>query len=231
MLTLVVIEDHDVFRELLVAQLEGRGHTVHAAADAEAVDDELAHVHPDAFVIDVGLPGEDGLSLARRLRASSTEVGIVIVSGHTSIEDRVAGYAAGADAYLTKPVAFDELDAVLHATARRHRQERPPDLRLELPSLELHGPAGWVRLTPGQASLLAALARAPDRQLETWQVIERLGRSPDTFRKPALEVALARLRERFEAVGAAREALHVVRGVGYRLTVSVQVVGVQNAWA
>lgn len=225
MLSVVVIEDHDVLRELLVEQLRARGHEVHAAPDAESIDDELAHVHPDAYVIDVGLPGEDGLSLARRLRASSAEVGIVVVSGHTSIEDRVAGYAAGADVYLTKPIAFDELEAVLHATARRHRLERPSDLRLELDALELHGPAGQVRLTPGQAALLAALARAPGRQLETWQVIERLGRSPDAFRKPALEVALARLRERFEVVGAARDALHAVRGVGYRLAVAVRVVG------
>lgn len=226
MLNLVVVEDHDAYREVLIEHLQRRGFRTFACGEAEALEDELGGVHADIYLLDLNLPGEDGVSLARRLRAAEPNAGIVMLTARSTLEDRLNGYDGGADAYLTKPVALSELDAVLASLARRVGARTPALFQLDIVTQALRGPAGVVTLSSGQAELIAALARAPGRQLETWQVMERLGRSPvEGYRTSALQVAITRLRERLSAVGAEREALKSVREIGYVLRIDVDVIG------
>lgn len=223
MMTIVVVEDNLLFRSAIAAHLRDLGHRVHEADDAEALDDELVVVRPDLYLLDVNLPGEDGVSLARRLRASDPVVGIVMLSTRGEIADRVQGYDSGADAYLPKPVVLDELDGVLRALERRVRPSTGPVFVVDPTRSWIDGPSGGVPLSDTQVALLLALARAPEGTLETWQLIQAIGRSPDRYRKASLEVHLARLRERMVQVGGDRDAIQVVRGRGYRLTLPVAV--------
>lgn len=220
---LVLVEDHDALRELLALQLREVGFEVFTAYDAEAIDDELAGVEADAYLVDIGLPGEDGLSLAARLRTAQPDVGIVILTGRSGVEDRVAGYESGADVYLSKPVDVQELVAVLRSIQRRRAGSERTDFLLDPLQLELSGPQGVTRVSPAQADLLAAFAQAPGHRLETWQAMERIGKSPDTYPRSALAVHFARLRECFEVVGASRDAITSVRGVGYQLRIDLAV--------
>jgi DNA-binding response OmpR family regulator len=225
MLNLVVVEDHDAYREVLVEHLERRGFRTFACCDAEALEDELGGVQADIYLLDLNLPGEDGISLARRLRAAEPDAGIVMLTARSTLEDRLSGYEGGADAYLTKPVALAELDAVLASLSRRVGARSAAPYQLDVGTHTLSGPAGTTALSPGQTRLLAALARAPGRQLETWQVMERLGRSPEAYRPSSLQVAITRLRERLGAVGADREALKAIREIGYVLRIDLDVHG------
>jgi DNA-binding response OmpR family regulator len=223
-LRVVVIEDHDALRELLVGHLRRRGHEVFAAADAEALDHELAGVRADVYLLDVNLPGEDGLALATRLRSAEPTAGLVVLTGRTGLADRVRGYDCGADVYLAKPVDVAELDAVLRSLARRIRGDGALEFVLLVDNGTLRGPAASVRLSAPQVALLAALARAPGGQLATFQIMERLGRSPDSYRESTLQVAVARLRERIVAAGGARRAIVAIRGEGYALRTLIRVV-------
>lgn len=218
-----MVEDHDMLRETLVGHLRAAGYRTFGAADAEALARELVDVRADVYLLDLNLPGEDGLSLARRLRASEPGVGIVMLTARSSVGDRVSGYESGADAYLPKPVALDELDAVIAAIARRVRPTVPAVFVLDTVHSRLIGPRGDVRLSASQVALLDALARAPEQGLTTEQLVRALGHPPETYRKATLEVHVARVRERLEQVGAGRDGLAVVRGTGYRLMIDVKV--------
>lgn len=223
MLTIVVVEDHDTLRAIFVERLRSRGHVVHGAVDAESLASELAGVYPDIWILDLNLPGEDGLSLARRLRAADPKVGIIMVTARNALDDKVAGYEAGADAYLSKPFALDELDAVISAVARRVQPPAESPFVLDVGTNTLTGPLGTATLSHAQAAVLEGMARAPGRELETWQVVGYLGHSIDTYQKAALEVQVTRIRDRLERVGAERTALMSVRLRGYRLTIPLVV--------
>ena len=225
MLSVVVVEDHAILREALVDRLCEHGYRAYGAPDAEALADELGDVHADIYLLDLNLPGEDGLSLALRLRRAEPGVGIVMLTSRDATSDRVVGYESGADAYLAKPIVLEELDAVVAAVARRVRpvETATETFVLDVRRATLTGPAGTVEVTASQVAVLDALARAQDRTLETWQLIQALGRDPDDYRKATLEVMVARLRERLSGAGAARDAITAVRGSGYRLTIDLKV--------
>ena len=105
-LSIVLVEDNDDLRELTADALRGEGHRVLALSCAEELDDQSAGESVDVFLIDLNLPGENGLSLCRRVRASRPDAGIVIMTARVALNDRIAGYKqGGADIYLTKPVS------------------------------------------------------------------------------------------------------------------------------
>lgn len=223
-LTLLLVEDHDALRELLVEHLRSRGHHVLSASSAEAMDEQHADRRVDIYLLDLNLPGEDGLSLSRRIRATEPHCGIVMLTARDGLRDRVSGYADGADAYLAKPVAVEELDAVISALSRRLRPPADEGLRLQTDALRLHGPAGDCKLSAAEGTLLAGLARAPDRTLEAWQLIELLGKPIDQYRKASLEVHIVRLRAKLAQVGGPRDCIVALRGRGYRLAAAVSLV-------
>lgn len=225
-LNIMVVEDYEVLRDAIVRTLIRAGHRVLGVAMAEDVDDEPMGCLPDMYIIDLNLPGEDGLSLVKRIRQSAPDAKIVLTTARTAITDRVAGYAAGADIYLPKPVDPEELVAIAKSLSHRAAVEVPKtQTKLQLLSrrLQLKGPQAHASLTQAEAVLLGALARAPGQQLEHWQVAQQLG--PDVaVSKDGQEVRMGRLRKKLIACGAELPAIKAVRGQGYKLLCLVEIV-------
>ena len=224
-LRIVVVEDYDTLRRAMCSELAQEGHSVTGLAMAEDVDDGVLGSVPDLYIVDLNLPGEDGLNLVKRIRASQPDVGIVIASARNTVVDRVDGYSGGANIFLTKPIDFDELKAIIDSFGQRlsfNKQRDAAALVLYTLTLRLLGPAGEVGLTQMEASLLAAFSRAPQRGLEHWQVAEHLGAGED-INKDNVEVKLVRLRKKLAKSGIAGNTIISLRGVGYRLCVPVNV--------
>ncbi len=224
-LNILVVEDYDVLREAIVRTLVRAGHRALGVSMAEDVDDLPMGCMPDLYVIDLNLPGEDGLSLVRRIRASAPTTKIVLATARTAIADKVAGYAAGADIYLPKPVAPEELVAIAESLGNRTPGQPVGEthlLRLISRQLMLQGPQGRRLLTQAEVSILGALARAPNQFLEHWQVAQLLG-ADVTPSKDSQEVRIGRLRKKLLACGAAIPAIKAVRGHGYKLLCDVEV--------
>lgn len=221
-LNIIVVEDHDLLREVTVDALRSAGHDARGASCAEALDDELAGFRADVIVLDLGLPGEDGLSLARRIRAAQPEMGIIMVTARDERQDVLSGYGSGADLYLAKPVSPEELGAAVKALARRMRMSAPvAPVTLSEGSMTLKGPLAQVGLSDQECSILTALCRAPGHRLETWQLIELSGRTADDHGKRALEVQIVRLRKKMELAGITGPLIKSIRGTGYQLCVSL----------
>ncbi len=219
-LNIMVVEDHDALRDVTVEALAQRGHNVRGVDSAEALTDEPGLFPIDLLVIDLNLPGEDGLSLATRIRAAQPDIGIIMVTARNQVRDRMAGYDGGADIYLTKPTSSEELIAAVRALTRRIRPDEvllPAALTLSLTTLMLHGPQANVSLSSHEAALLAAFVRAKEQQLETWQLIELTDKPISEGSKKALEVQIVRLRKKLQQAGAAEPIIKAIRGLGYRL--------------
>ncbi|MGZ8223388.1 MAG: response regulator transcription factor, partial [Methylobacter sp.] len=211
--------DHDALREVTVAALCNMNHNAVGVDCAEALYDEIG-----AFPIDLNLPGEDGISLARRLRSAQPDVGIIMVTARSQISEKLSGYDSGADLYLTKPTSVEELGAAVGALARRikRREQEQSGFVLNSAGLFLQGPQSGVGLSAHEAAMLSALARAPGHRLESWQLIELSGKEED-INKHALEVQIVRLRKKLVQAGAAGQPIKAVRGQGYQLCIKVVV--------
>lgn len=226
-LRIMVIEDYDALREAICDVLTKDGHQVVAVPMAEDVDDEPTGFVSELYIIDLNLPGEDGISLAQRIRRSQPDVGIVIISARTSVEDRIGGYRTGANIYLTKPVSLDELRAVIAGFGQRMARDEAEDRSLVTLSplkMKLAGPAGDVQLTHPEVLLLAAFSRAPQQDLEHWQVAAHLSQGSE-ITKENTEVKLGRLRKKITSCGVDGPTIKSVRGIGYRLCLSIRVLG------
>ncbi|MBX9593598.1 MAG: response regulator transcription factor [Roseomonas sp.] len=228
-ISIVVVEDHDLLRKSIVVALGANGFHAFGVDCAEALDDECGGRAIDLAIIDVNLPGEDGLSLSRRLRAAHPGLGIVILTARSALGDRLASYESGADIFLGKPVSSQELFAVVRTLGRRvvsaHADIAPSRdearLTLDTGSRRLVGPGGEQRLSEGETLLLTALVRSRGHRLENWQLLQLLGQEDST--KEALEVRMARLRRKLAGAGAGPQSVRAVRGVGYSLTAEIVV--------
>jgi DNA-binding response OmpR family regulator len=222
-LEIVVIEDHILLQKVTVQLLESRGHRVVGLSCSEEIDDGLGVMVPDLYIVDLNLPGEDGLSLARRLRVAQPDVGIIMVTARDSLDDRLNGYESGADIYLPKPADPAELLAAVNALARRLRPAEREDCVVDTQNQRIKGPKGVESLQHHEARLLSALARAPGKTLEFWQVAQQLGQSEDGFSKASMEVRVARLRRKLADVSGVENPIRSLRKTGYRLCVPVVV--------
>jgi DNA-binding response OmpR family regulator len=224
-LMVLVIEDHDDLRDATVAMLRKAGFDAVGVACAEDVDDTPLPRTPELYVVDLNLPGEDGLSLATRLRAGQPLAGIVITTARGLLSDRLLGYAVGADMYLPKPVDPMELVAALNALANRLRQQNmTAELRMDAGKALLIGPAGSCSLSDSEVRLLAALAKASDRTLERWQVSSQLQGNDEEISADNLQVRISQLRKKIRICGIEQEPIKAIRGSGYRLSVPLVVV-------
>ena len=223
-LNIILVEDNDDLREATSEALQAMGHDVRAVDCAEALDDEIGLFVADVLVLDLNLPGEDGLSLGRRLRAANPDVGIIMVTARNKVQDITAGYGSGADIYLTKPSTSEELGAALQAVARRLRPRAAPSSQITLNQVtrQLNGPLAQIDLSQHECILLAAFAQAHDNCLENWQLIELSAKASDAATKAALEVQIVRLRKKLEHVGAPHPTIKVIRGTGYQLCAAVE---------
>lgn len=226
-LNIAVVEDCDVQRMAVTGRLRQRGHNVQGLTCAEEMEDAGGRMSVDVLVSDVELPGEDGLSLAKRMREAHPNAGIIIVTSTPKIERRLGSYESGADLFMPKPLHLAELAAAVEAVGRRVMSARVPvdsGLVLNESALSLQGPNGAVTVSEREAHVLAALSRAPGRQLESWRLMEVLGEDPETYAKEAFEVRMGRLRRKLQQAGAETPCLRALRGIGYQLCAPLQVI-------
>lgn len=231
-MNILLVEDYQSLRLSLQRSLERMNHRVVALGTAEEADQALAEARFDLALIDLGLPGEDGLSLIKRLRPMHPEMGIIVISARHTTLDRVNGYQGGADLYLTKPLIEEELFAAMNAVSRRLgneaqtlqslQTETATGLELDRRSLEVRGPEGSARLTTTEFTLLAGLNQAKDHILETAQIYQMLGRP--LGRKSALEALVYRVRRKLGQAGAGDNAIRAHRLKGYQLFCPLRVV-------
>ena len=217
--SILVVEDDDELRRVLGNGLSEEGfvvHTVTTGADALARVEEEP---PDLLVIDIGLPDTDGRDLCQALRARGIQTPVLFLTARDALVDRIAGFDAGGDDYLTKPFAFVELVARLQAVLRRSGG----DDALEVAGLRLdplaHAVADGVRqvpLTPTEFRLLAGLLARPGEAVRRRDLV-RAGWPHGAFvRENTLDAYVARLRRKLEQLEQA-PAITTVHGVGYRI--------------
>lgn len=230
-LNIVLVEDHDTLRQLVQQALEEAGHQVVALTCAEELEDEAGGQPADVFLIDLNLPGEDGLSLTERLRAAYPLAGLIVVTARSSLQDKLGGYARGADLYLSKPVEVPELCAAVAALGRRRQrvdslmtQQHTSLFILNQQQMAI-GKTGQntVQLTASETSMLVNFSRAPGQRVAYWQIAENLGLDLQTYAKASLEVRIVRLRKKLVEAGAEPNALEAVRNFGYQLCIPLQV--------
>jgi two-component system response regulator MprA len=219
--TVLVVDDEPDIRELVRLNLEIDGHIVFTAGDgAEALELAVGE-HPDLVVLDVMMPGLDGLEVCRRLRAGDEDVPILMLTARDTVPDRVAGLDAGADDYLIKPFAFDELLARVRALLRRTRSGegeayRHADLTIDPATREVRRGDRTIELTAREYDLLEFMTRHARQVFSRETIFERVWGSDFMGESNVIDVVVMRLREKLEADGESR-LIQTVRGVGYTL--------------
>jgi DNA-binding response OmpR family regulator len=217
----LVVDDDAGLRQALERALRLEGFAVSEAADGIAALAAIAAEAPAVVVLDVTMPGLDGVEVTRRLRGAGDDVPILILSARDGVDDRVAGLAAGADDYLVKPFAMPELLARLHALLRR----RPDRARVALavgplrvePARRLVSLDGRpVELTGREFELLETLARHAGMVLTRTQLLEQVWGYTFDVQTNVVDVFVGYLRRKLEDGGAAR-IIHTVRGQGFVL--------------
>ncbi len=228
----LIVDDDPEIRDLLGRYLKKHGYRVDRAADGREMARLLETGRFDLVVLDLMLPGEDGLSLCRRLRASS-DLPVIMLTAMGDETDRIVGLEIGADDYLPKPFNPRELLARIKAVLRRGGALRPPEgetpaglefdgWRIDVGRRELFAPDGvLVPLTSGEFDLLLALAERPQRVLSRDQLLDLTkGRAAQPFDR-SIDVQLSRLRRKIEADPKEPQLIKTVRGGGYMLTARV----------
>ena len=206
---------------MLERGLRYEGFTVDLAPDGETAVDALRRSSPDLVILDILLPGIDGLEVCRRVRALGDDVPILMLTARDEVVDRVVGLETGADDYLVKPFAFEELAARARALLRRRLPAEGAvlqfgDLRLDPSTREVFRGERVVELTRREFELLETFLRHPRQVLTREQLLARVwGYDFDTDTN-AVDVYVGYLRRKLEAAGEPR-LLHTVRGVGYAL--------------
>ena len=229
---IVIVDDQPEICELVYNYLSGEGYRVSTANDGPSMRRIMQQYEVDLVLLDIMLPGDDGLSLARQLRAQS-DIGIIILTGRGETVDRIIGLEMGADDYLPKPFHLRELLArvksVLRRASARSESTKPPPQsavfngwKLDLTSRELTAPSGEeVRLTTGEFDLLAAFVANANQVLSRDRLLDLArNRSSGPFDR-TIDVQVGRLRKKLEDDPQNPSLIKTVRGSGYIFTASV----------
>ena len=225
---ILVVDDERAVRDSLRRALELEGYNVELAEDGENALRRLSvEPEPDAVILDVLMPGADGLEVCRRLRAAGMQVPVLMLTARAEVDSRVAGLDAGADDYLPKPFALAELLARLRALLRRTGSEngtepgsddvlRFGDLRLDIGTREVERAGEPIELTRTEFALLELFLRNPRQVLTRSIIFERVWGYDFGPSSNSLDVYIGYLRRKTETGGKSR-LIHTVRGVGYAL--------------
>lgn len=221
---ILVVDDDRAVRESLRRSLTFNGYTVDTAGDGlEALEKVIAD-RPDLLVLDVMMPRLDGLEVCRRLRSAGDDLPILVLTARDSVSERVSGLDAGADDYLPKPFALEELLARLRSLLRRTTREDEEgseavsfsDLTLDPVTREVTRGERQISLTRTEFALMEMLMANPKRVLTRSRILEEVWGYDFPTSGNALEVYIGYLRRKTEADGESR-LIHTVRGVGYVL--------------
>jgi two-component system response regulator MprA len=216
----LVVDDDPAVRESLRRSLAFNGYQVELADDGEHALRKVAATHPDVVVLDVMMPRMDGLAACRALRAAGDDVPVLMLTARDEVSDRVAGLDAGADDYLPKPFALEELLARLRALLRRIGPSetgtvlRLADLSLDPVSRDVIRGERSLRLTRTEFALLELFLHHPRQVLTRERILDEVWGYDFATSANSLEVYVGYLRRKTEADGEPR-LIHTVRGVGY----------------
>lgn len=216
---LLIVDDDDRIRDLLKQYLSREGHSVTTASDAAAARKLFQQFSFDLAILDIMMPGEDGLSLLEALRAEGNTTPVLLLTARGQASDRIEGLRLGADDYLPKPFEPEELALRTSAIIRRSHVPPPPE-EIEMSGLVfepvkglLSGPEGHIRLTDSELQLLSFLSRHPGEPISR----EALAAETSSGTERSIDVQVTRLRKKIEPDP--RNPIHIqtVRGIGYRL--------------
>jgi two-component system response regulator MprA len=221
---ILVVDDERAVRESLRRALELEGYEIELAGDGNEALSTLGRDEPpaDAVILDVLMPGLDGLEVCRRLRATGNRVPVLMLTARDEVENRVGGLDAGADDYVTKPFALEELLARVRALLRRTADTDGgevlsfADVTLDLGTREVRRRGRLIELTRTEFALLELFLRNPRQVLTRSIIFERVWGYDFGFASNSLDVYIGYLRRKTEAGGEPR-LIHTVRGVGYAL--------------
>ena len=224
---ILVVDDDRAVRESLRRSLQFNGYQVELASDGVQAMEQIEGQRPDALVLDVMMPRLDGLEVCRRLRSTGDDLPILVLTARDAVSDRVAGLDAGADDYLPKPFALEELLARLRALLRRASNEaesladatpvmRFADLELDPGTRDVRRGDRLISLTRTEFALLELFLAHPKQVLTRSRILEDVWGYDFPTSGNALEVYVGYLRRKTEAEGEPR-LIHTVRGVGYVL--------------
>jgi two-component system response regulator QseB len=214
---ILIVEDDALLGDGLASGLRSLGFAVDWFRNGGQGDRALAQAPYDAIVLDLGLPGEDGMAWLARWRARGETAPVLVLTARDAVDSRIGGLDAGADDYLVKPIALGELAARLRAVARRARGRPQPvwkhgDLEYNPAAKAATWRGAPVALTSREAALLEVLLAHPDRVLTKRQILEKLYGWGDELESNAIEVFVYNLRRKI-----APDIVRTVRGVGYAL--------------
>ena len=221
---ILVVDDERAVRESLRRALELEGYEIELAGDGDEALSTLGRdePQPDAVILDVLMPGLDGLEVCRRIRATGNRVPVLMLTARDEVENRVAGLDAGADDYVTKPFALEELLARVRALLRRATDTDGGEVlsfanvTLDLGTREVRRGGRLIELTRTEFALLELFLRNPRQVLTRSIIFERVWGYDFGFASNSLDVYIGYLRRKTEAGGEPR-LIHTVRGVGYAL--------------
>ncbi len=218
---LLLVEDDAALRDVLSKRLIQEGYAVDACGDGNKGLEYVLSAPYDGVILDIMLPGIDGLTLLTHLRARHVDCGVLLLTARDAVDDRVRGLDCGADDYLTKPFAYEELSARLRAMLRRHAPSRSPvlrvgDLELDTVSRAVHRGKRAVSLTAKEYALLEYLMRNAGQVLTPGQIYDHVWDYQGTFDSNLVPVYIGYLRAKLDR-GEKTRYIQTVRGVGYVL--------------
>jgi two-component system, OmpR family, response regulator MprA len=217
---ILVVDDEPALRSALERALRMEGYGVELAEDGPRALDAVVVAQPDAVVLDVAMPGMDGLEVCRRMRAGGDRTPVLMLTARDAVDDRVAGLDAGADDYLVKPFALRELQARLRALLRRVDGGAESlvydDLHMNVTGHAVRRGAREIELTRTEFSLLQLFLEHPEQVLSRSQIFERVWGYDFGATSNTLGVYVGYLRRKLEEGGEPR-LLNTVRGIGYIL--------------
>jgi DNA-binding response OmpR family regulator len=215
---ILIVEDELPVARQIASALTEAGHDSKRVHNGEAALDEMGKMSFDLVVLDIRLPGIDGFEVLRRLRAQHLASRVLLLTARGAVDDRVTGLQLGADDYLPKPFAMQELVARVRALGRRYPEEptlslRVGDLTLDLATHDVHRGTQRIELSPRELMLLKVLMREPGRVFTRTELCERVWEHAHEYDTKLVEVFIGRLRKKIGDP----PLIHTVRHVGYSI--------------
>lgn len=217
-INIAVVEDHDVLREMLLDALLEKGYLAQGFRDAYELDAASSKTIFELLILDLNLPGEDGLSIAKRIKESYPDTFIIMITARSSEADKIQGYEAGADIYLPKPIAINELQAAVSSLSKRilRYKDLGGNLVLNEKNATLKG-SQTVSLSKIDLDILFALLHADQQRLDFESLLQRVSSNTSNTPKATLEVQIVRLRKKMAEAGAEGVTIKALYKYGYQL--------------
>jgi DNA-binding response OmpR family regulator len=224
-INIAVVEDHDVLREMLLDALLEKGYLAQGFRDAYELDAASPKTIFELLILDLNLPGEDGLSIAKRIKESYPDTFIIMITARSSDMDKIQGYEAGADIYLPKPIAITELQAAVSSLSKRilRYKDLGGNLILNEKNITLKG-SQTVSLSKIDLDILLALLQADQQRLDFESLLQQVSSNTSNTPKATLEVQIVRLRKKMAEAGAEGVTIKALYKYGYQLVQGIDLV-------